>query len=122
MNAYPTRTQALSSMRSLSFGMIKSLIDNDYEDDCYELAYNLEPSVWTTIQNSGIPTKTDVLKILLKNNNIYDALYDHNEEVKRQIEFNNMQIIMHIIEYINKMNEARQYIAQAEQLKMQYGL
>lgn len=108
--------------RTLSFSMIKPLIDNAYEDVCYDLVYNLEPCLIASIKQGGIPTETDVIKILLRNSELYDALYDYNEGLRKQREFNNMLIMKNIIEYINKMNEAGRYIAQAEQLKRQYGL
>jgi hypothetical protein len=102
--------------------MIKPLIDNEYEDACYELSYNLEPIVMSFIKQNGITSETQIVKVLLNNKELYECLYNYNEQTKKQIESYKVQILLHVIEYINKTNEANALLKKANELRTQFDI
>jgi hypothetical protein len=57
-----------SVVRSTSFALAKALVDNAYEDACYDLAYSLELDLLV------FPTRSALLKALLKDEFMY-AMY-----------------------------------------------
>ncbi len=110
------------TLRSTSFSMIKPLIDNEYEDACYELAYNLDASLMISLNENGIKNCTQIVKSLLKNKKLYEMLHNYNEHIKILREFNRKQIALHLIEYVNKMDEATTLLVEANKLKMRFHL
>jgi hypothetical protein len=109
-------------MRSLTFSMIKPLIDNDYEDECYELAYNLHPKAIEMCNLCNYINETHLVKIFLKNEEVYNKCKEINDTMYIFDKFYNVQILMQIIEYINKMEESKKYLEEAKALKIKYNL
>lgn len=102
--------------------MIKPLIDNEYEDACYELTYNLDPLLIASLKENGVTNYTQIVKLLLKNKEVYAIAHNYNENIKLLREFNRNQILLHLIECVNKMNEANRLLAEADKLKMRFNL
>ena len=112
-------------MRSTAFATIKPLIDNEYEEACYELAYDMLPVAKCIAALFGIKTETDMVKIFLKFRGVYDACKAINdEEVSRVNRYNaymheytqNMEI------YYTKMTEYMNYEARLNTLRSKYNL
>ena len=102
--------------------MIKPLIDNEYEDACYELSYNLEPIVLSFINENGIVNETQIVRTLLKNKELYEFIYNYNYTIKNQVEFYNMQMRLHVMDYINKTNEANALFKEASDIRCEFGI
>jgi hypothetical protein len=109
-------------MRSMTFSMIKPILDNVYEDECYELAYTLHPKLMNFIKNYGIKNETDIIKIFISNKKMYDKCKEINDLLNAFNEFYKMQIILQVVEFMNKMEESRNYMQQAYALKAKYNL
>jgi 2-keto-4-pentenoate hydratase/2-oxohepta-3-ene-1,7-dioic acid hydratase in catechol pathway len=112
-----TNAGLFNKMRSLSYSMIKDIINNDYEDECYELVYNLDPIALELAKETGIVNETQILKLMMKDKNIYNITHTYNEKIKQtKNEFYNMQMMFYVIEYINATNGIFNYMRQANEL------
>jgi hypothetical protein len=67
------------NIRSTARKMITSLIDDEYEDACYELAYNMLPVTTSIFEiEYGEKSVTEKLKIFLANRSEYDKFNKWN--------------------------------------------
>ena len=71
---------AFYKSRILLKEMTLPLIDDEYEDDCYELAYCMSPVTKNIFElQYGPLNETDMLKLFLKNIFIYNEFKAFNE-------------------------------------------
>jgi hypothetical protein len=60
--------------------ILSNLIDDEYEDLCYNLAYTTEPNIIAIVKLiCGNSSKTYILKSLLNNRNLYNKIAQINE-------------------------------------------
>jgi hypothetical protein len=96
---------AKSLLRFASFSSVKSLVDDEYEDACYELAYSLEPILFNLIKKTGLQTNTQILKIFLKNKDIYGVCKQINDELVRVRKECETTYISCQLNFASKLNE-----------------
>ena len=66
--------------RVLSKEMTHPLIEDEYEDECYELAYNMLPVTRNIFElQYGSCNKTDIVRMFMKNIFIYNTFKTWNE-------------------------------------------
>jgi hypothetical protein len=70
----------------LTYSLLSNLIDDEYEDLCYNLAYTTEANI-IAIANAicGTSSKTHILKSLLKNRDLYNKILMLNENNKHTL-------------------------------------
>ena len=103
----------MSLLRFASFSSVKPLVDDEYEDGCYELAYSLEPILFNLIKKTGIQTNTDILKIFLKNKETYGICKQINDELMRVRKECEASYISCQLDFASKLNEYYQCLVQA---------
>jgi hypothetical protein len=75
-----------------------NLINDEYEDSCYNLAYSTEPTIVAIINLiCGNASKTVVLKKLLNNRELYNKIFNYNECQK----FNTYKLFVDLLKYKN---------------------
>ena len=110
------------TLRSVSFSMTKPIIDDKYEDECYELAYNLHPKVMAIVKTHNIKNETDILKIFLRDKDVYTICKQLNMQA---MVCNNIQefiIVLHMKEWATQINEYNDCINKLKMLKEKYNL
>ncbi len=92
-------------MRSTTYSTIKPLIEDEYEDACYELAYSLEPILLNLIRNTGVKNNNEILKTFLKNKETYSMCKQINDELLRVRKDCEATFVSCQLDFASKLNE-----------------
>lgn len=95
----------MSMMRSTTYSTIKPLIDDEYEDASYELAYSLEPILLNLIKNTGVKNNNEILKTFLKSKETYSICKQINDELVRVRKECEASYISCQLDFASKINQ-----------------
>jgi hypothetical protein len=104
------KKKALRDLRVTALSTVKHIVDDPHEDKCYELAYNLHPSIARDIISYiGFLDETSVLKTILKDRVIYNNLLQLNNSMFEKDRLQEMMMQMksqayqYVTEHSNKI-------------------
>jgi hypothetical protein len=116
------RYTANETMRSVSFSMIKPLIDDEYEDECYELSYNLHPKMIAIAKQCNVEKETDIVKMFLRDKDLYNMCKQLNDQSKLISDYHKLMFIFHVTRWATKMSEYNEHMQRLHEIKEKYGI